>query len=123
MNEWALLGWCFVVGACGAVTVAIGAALSPCTCRRASLFYSPRHPHVRGWWALVALWALAGVFVTVLGVPFEGAFFTQSVYCVIAIILHEKDKIRRAAKAAGKVVVDAFGRLRVHVPSPQPQGA
>jgi hypothetical protein len=31
----------------------------------------------------------------------------------VALAYHEKDKMRRAMKATGRVVIDTFGRLRV----------
>lgn len=88
-----------------------------CGCGRARFPYFHRE-HSPGWLMLTrvvltwiaALWLIAerpGDYFTGVLWLLLGAFMTRRWW------LHEKGKIKRAARARGRVIVDGFGRLRV----------
>jgi hypothetical protein len=82
------------------------------------LLFAKQHPKRPQWIFGIVVVAIVGTgWFFLFG---EWYIWGWAVIETIALVIHENDKIKRAMKATGRVVIDAFGRLRIH---PIPQGA
>lgn len=122
MSFAALFWWSLGLGVAAATITNVLTEKAPCSCRRFFIpFFTPLHLRVKVWGAMAVSMLLIAIVGALLGWDPAWSLFGLVGYEAIGIAIHERDKIRRAAKALGEVVIDAFGRLKVH-PVPTPTG-
>lgn len=124
MSLVGLTALCVVALVCSTVAAArLRRVHGPCKCgRRRRVILPPRHLPSRDLWLDAAREAIYVTCIVFIFVGHEGAAAAPFVivpgllvvgYFVARAVIHDRDKIRRAAKAAGRVVVHASGRLVV----------
>lgn len=83
-----------------------------CTCKRSKFpWFAYDHPTRRRWIFGIVVLLVVGVVVGLLWDHYWLCWWGW--WESVALAYHEKDKMRRAMKATGRVVIDTFGRLRV----------